>query len=218
MPLTLGDIPDVSIAGMAKGVRPRVSRGGISLVSDDGSTVVSIRADSRDDSKGRPDRHFHENLAEVFPAEKVQAAANQLWTDVQADMQSRAGWLENRTKGLGLLGLELLEPRGDVGSSAAPIEGMSTVTAPLLLSEVLRAQATARGELLPADGPVKVLDESTTGSAERDALADALEKDLNTYLTKVATEYYPDTDRMLFYTCFGGSGFKKGFQVRKSVV
>jgi hypothetical protein len=36
-----------------------------------------------------------------------------------------------------------------------------------------------------------------------------LKADLNYYLTTIATEYYPDTDRMLFYVGFGGCGFKK---------
>lgn len=40
-------------------------------------------------------------------------------------------------------------------------------------------------------------------------LASALETDMNHFLTAVATEYYPDTDRMLFYVGFGGDGFKK---------
>ncbi|HQU24999.1 MAG TPA: hypothetical protein PKX13_12040 [Acidiphilium sp.] len=117
--------------------------------------------------------------------------------------------MDQLTQGLQLLGLQLLDGRGDAGASTAPMEGMSTVVAPLLLSEVLRAQATAHGELLPADGPVKVMDDSTAGSGPRDDLANALEKDFNTFLTRVRTEYYPDTDRMLFYTVFCGSGFKK---------
>jgi hypothetical protein len=36
-----------------------------------------------------------------------------------------------------------------------------------------------------------------------------LENDLNQYLTAVAKEYYPDTDRMLFMLGFGGTAFKK---------
>ena len=32
---------------------------------------------------------------------------------------------------------------------------------------------------------------------------------MNHYLTAIATEYVPDTDRMLFYIGFGGDGFKK---------
>jgi hypothetical protein len=44
---------------------------------------------------------------------------------------------------------------------------------------------------------------------ERDAMATALERDMNHYLTTVAQEYYPDTDRMLFSVGFGGLGIKK---------
>ena len=44
---------------------------------------------------------------------------------------------------------------------------------------------------------------------ERDELANALEKDLNHYLTTTAREYYPDTDQMLFKIGFGGLGIKK---------
>ena len=43
----------------------------------------------------------------------------------------------------------------------------------------------------------------------QDELGQALEKDMNHYLTVTATEYVPDTDRMLFYVGFGGDGFKK---------
>lgn len=44
---------------------------------------------------------------------------------------------------------------------------------------------------------------------DRDALADAFSKDFNHYLTTVAQEFYPDTDRMLFSVFFGGQGVKK---------
>ena len=40
-------------------------------------------------------------------------------------------------------------------------------------------------------------------------MADALENDLNHYLTTTATEYYPDTDRALLMTGFRGCSFKK---------
>jgi hypothetical protein len=44
---------------------------------------------------------------------------------------------------------------------------------------------------------------------DRDELADALEKDFNHFLTVIAKEYVPDTDRMLFSVGFGGQGIKK---------
>ena len=85
---------------------------------------------------------------------------------------------------------------------------MSVVRHPILLEAVLMAWANARAELLPASGPVKVVDTGQR-SPEGDILADCLEKDFNTYLTVKAREYVPDTDRMLLMACFGGSGFKK---------
>jgi len=86
---------------------------------------------------------------------------------------------------------------------------MSKVRHPLLLEAVLRFQANARSELLPTDGPVKIRDDSTHSSPDRDKLSNALEKDFNHYLTAVAKEYYPDTDKMLMLLGFGGTAFKK---------
>jgi hypothetical protein len=48
-------------------------------------------------------------------------------------------------------------------------------------------------------------------SSAEDELAEALEIDLNHWITSVATEYYPDTDRMLFWVGCGGQGIKKVF-------
>jgi hypothetical protein len=86
---------------------------------------------------------------------------------------------------------------------------MSKVRHPLLQEAVLRFQANARSELLPTDGPAKVRNDSNNSTIEQDTLANALEKDFNHYLTAVATEYYPDTDRMLLMLGFGGTAFKK---------
>ena len=55
-----------------------------------------------------------------------------------------------RAKGMDLLALKLEDPKGDVGQTSAPVEGMSTVRHPLLLEAVLTAWSNARGELLPA--------------------------------------------------------------------
>lgn len=191
--------------------------GAMTIENPDGSVVINFDPPK---SKLPESTGFGENLAVTLPADRISEVANTLLQDIQSDVQSRQAWLDTRTQGLSLLGLELEEPRGDIGASTAPLEGMSTVKAPLLLGEVLRAQATARGELLPADGPVKVVNVSTDEGVDVDELAEALEKDLNTYLTRTCTEYYPDTDRMLFYTVFGGSGFKKLFHcpLRKRVV
>ena len=86
---------------------------------------------------------------------------------------------------------------------------MSKVRHPLLQEAVLRFQAQARSELLPTDGPIKIRNDDNNASSEEDRRANALEEDANHYLTVTASEYYPDTDRMLLMLGFGGTAFKK---------
>ena len=105
--------------------------------------------------------------------------------------------------GVDLLGVKLEEPRSEPGE-----EGISVIRHPLLLESILRFQANARGEMLPADGPVKVANDGDQ-TKQMDEDARQLEKDMNHYLTAGAPEYYPDTDRMLLMLGFGGTAFKK---------
>jgi hypothetical protein len=151
-----------------------------------------------------------DNLAELIPESDLSTLAERILDGIDRDLQSRGTWLTNMSNGISLLGLEIKQPQGASASGATPAEGVSTVDHPLLLEAVLRFQANARGELLPSDGPVKVRNDGTS-NALTDELAQALEKDLNHYLTKTAKEYYPDTDRMLLMLGFSGISFKKGF-------
>ena len=93
------------------------------------------------------------------------------------------------------------------------MDGMSSVTNPLLLEGCLKGWANTVGELLPAEGPCKVQDTANSETTANDELADALEDGMNEYLTTGAPEYYPDTSSMLLWgTYFGGSGFKKVYR------
>lgn len=149
------------------------------------------------------------NLAERIESGELSRITEELLQGIADDLQSRQEWIEDRALGVKLLGLKIELPNVAGGADGAPVEGMSKVRHPLLLEAVLRFQANARSELLPTDGPVKIRNDSTTPDLPTDQLANALEQDMNHYLTAVATEYYPDTDRMLFMTGFGGDGFKK---------
>jgi hypothetical protein len=205
-----------------------------------------------DENPGRDDvgdpNDFYRNLADAIPQDELSRIASDLLTGIDLDIASRKDWMDSRQTGIRLLGLKIEEPRGDTGTASAPLEGMSTVRHPLLLEATIRFQATARGEFLPASGPVKVRNDqpmrpdtpqptagpTTPGQPAQspipgpaaapppgigaspapegqamDDLGAALEKDFNHYLTVTATEYVPDTDRMLFYIGFGGDGFKK---------
>ena len=250
----------------------------------DGSATFDF-APKKTSSKPKSD-DFYRNLADEIDSGEIDRISAELIIGIASDDQSRREWLETRARGIQLLGLKLNDPKGEATS-----EGVSTIQHPLLLEATLRFQANARGELLPASGPVKIRNDATvapklpppppmmlpqpppapmghnggppmgmdnpmppmpnaaggpplpvspippgpqgpplppppvappTGmkappspvvpggmSTESDLLAQALEKDFNHFLTAVATEYYPDTDRMLFWVGAGGLGIKK---------
>ena len=173
----------------------------------DGSVSISMGPPTKAKKKSTD---FDANLAEDLSESELSNIAEKLLLGIESDSQSRASWLENMSNGISLLGLEIKQPRGASVAGATPAEGVSTVDHPLLLEAVLRFQANARGELLPTDGPIKVRNDGES-NALSDRLAEALEKDLNHYLTKIAKEYYPDTDRMLLMLGFSGISFKKGW-------
>ena len=176
----------------------------------DGSITVSLNgnpvADAEDDEN--PPGWF-DNLVDKIDDLELSRIGDELMRGIADDQQSRQDWMEDRATGLRLLGLKIEIPGLQGAADGAPVEGMSRVRHPLLLEAVLRFQANARSELLPTDGPVKVRNDSNNANLEQDRLANALENDLNHYLTAVATEYYPDTDRMLLMLGFGGTSFKK---------
>ena len=182
----------------------------ITIEDVDGSVLVSV--DGRPvETKSEAERaeEWFSNLVDDIDKMELQRIGEDLLRGVEDDLESRQDWIEDRAQGLKLLGLKIEIPGLNGAVDGAPVEGMSRVRHPLLLEAVLRFQANARSELLPTDGPVKVRNDAVETTVEQELMADALEKDLNHYLTAVAKEYYPDTDRMLFMLGFGGCSFKK---------
>ena len=195
----------------------------------------SITIDTNPDVSDKKSKGHYDNLSKNIDDSRLSEIAQNILDGIQRDEDSRSEWMQMRRKGIVLLGLKLEEPSDTAGSSSAPLEGQSRIRHPMLLEATVRFQATARGELLPSTGPVKIRNDTaippkppdnmppmdnTPGGIghnggpsmdDTDDLADSLEKDFNHYLTAVATEYVPDTDRMLFYIGFGGDGFKKVF-------
>lgn len=197
------DAPDID----EKGNILRITHG-------DGSVSVSL--DGRPLGNVNPDndkpKEWFDNLVDSIDEGELRALTEDLLLGIEEDLLSRKDWIEDRATGMRLLGLKIEVPGTQGTTDGAPIDGMSKVRHPLLLEAVLRFQANARSELLPTDGPVKIRNDDGTGGAAIDKMANALEMDLNHYLTTIATEYYPDTDRMLFMIGFGGSGFKKVYR------
>lgn len=260
-------LPPPMDVDLTKANVPVVNDGVAETETDDGGKIIDFAPKQKKETP----TDFNANLAEFMDESELNRIAADLLTGIQNDEQSRAEWLSMYADGIKLLGLIVEEGKGDTGSTSAPLEGMSSVRHPLLLDACLLFQANARGEMLPAAGPVKVRDDRTTkpvgighnggpplspmqpqplvpnaaglgqapaalgtnpspaspvggtgaggpgaspGAApppieERDNTAQALETDFNHYLTVTATEYVPDTDRMLFTVGFGGIGIKK---------
>jgi hypothetical protein len=199
--------------------------GAIKIDNEDGTTTIDFSGEPQTDD-GPEDTDFDKNLAKNMDDGELSSIATSLEEGIEQDILSRKEWIDTREQGIALLGLKLEKARSDAGTSSAPLEGMAVVRHPLLLEATVSFQATARAELLPASGPVKVRNDAPTppksvsqdtsathdladSMDNKDDLSQALEKDMNHYLTAVATEYVPDTDRMLFYVGFGGDGFKK---------
>ena len=181
------------------------SKDAVTIELPDGSIKINL-GPVRRASQGGGD--FDRNLAEDMPAADLASIADELIQGIEEDDRSRAEWLDERADGIKLLALKIEKP----GSNEAGA-GRSVVRDTMLLEAVLRFQANASGELMPVDGPVKIRDDAQTGgSTVRSDLAEDLETDMNHFVTAIATEYYPDTDRMLFWTGFGGTGFKKVYR------
>lgn len=180
----------------------------------DGSVTVSLNGKGLGSASEPAAKQigWFSNLADEIESGELSSITEDLLRGVADDITSRQEWIEDRAQGVKLLGLKIELPNVQGASDGAPVEGMSKVRHPLLLEAVVRFNANARSEFLPTDGPVKIRNDSTSPGVLSDQLANALEMDMNHYLTTTASEYYPDTDRMLFMAGFGGDGFKKVYK------
>jgi len=182
----------------------------VEIEHDDGSITISLNGDSLVDNEDEDDDSgWFDNLVDKIDHAELQKISGDLLRGIEEDLESRKDWVKDRADGIKLLGLKIELPSVAGASDGAPVEGMSRVRHPLLLEAVLRFQANARSEMLPTDGPVKIRSDNNNATLEDDQAANALERDFNHYLTVTATEYYPDTDRMLLMLGFGGTSFKK---------
>jgi len=206
-------LPDILIEMLGEDPdKPKMDQKGNVLEIEHGDGSISISLDGRpiNPAAKRDDKSdWFRNLAEEIPDTDLYSIADELIRGIDQDQSSRQEWVEERSTGLRLLGLKIEIPGIGGSADGAPVEGMSRVRHPLLLEAVLRFQANARSEMLPTDGPVKIRNDDNNADLAEDQLGNALERDMNHYLTSTAKEYYPDTDRMLLMLGFGGTAFKK---------
>jgi hypothetical protein len=189
------------------------------IVIDTGTGMaVTVRADGPDIEEEdlpapavhipRPPAPFDENLAITLGLEGrvLSNIGAEVIQGVDADITSRQGWIDQYNKGIDLIGSKIEE----IGTRGAR-RNVSRIGHPLMLDAMVKYQAGASAEMLPAMGPAKV---PTIGNVplEEEQRANNFEADLNYYFTDVATEYYPDTGHMLMGQAFCGLGYKKVFR------
>ena len=189
-------LPDEQVVDIATPDAGMPKSGTIAIDLPDGSVAINFGGLPNQPS-GDSEEH-NENLAKHIDDIELSGIADNLLKHIRDDIMRQEQRLADIVKGVDLLGVKLEEPRSEPGE-----EGISVIRHPLLLESILRFQANARGEMLPADGPVKVANDGDQ-SRQMDEDARQLEMDMNHYLTTGAPEYYPDTDRMFFSLGMGG--------------
>lgn len=149
-----------------------------------------------------PQFGFYDNLADGFLSEEdVQSFGHTVSNAFDADKESRSEWESMFEKGFELLGLKLQ-------TTSQPFQGACTAVHPLLVESAVKFQSKASEELFPPQGPVKT-QIIGGGSAEKEAQAFRVQTFMNYQLTEVMTEYFDESERMLFHLPLVGSAFKK---------
>lgn len=182
----------------------------IQIEHPDGTVTIDLSGDGSSLDEDDEDTGHEENLADKIDSGELGRIAAGLIEAIDTDKNDRQQWVQMRAKAVELLGLKLESGKSSVSTSSAGIS-TSSVRDTTLLDSCLRFQANAYAELCPAAGPVKVVNWGTKNDYF-DNLAEDLEEDLNYFFTTTASEYYPDTRRMLFFTGLSSGTFKKVYR------
>lgn len=171
----------------------------IIIEMEDGSVTVEF---GDEDDVPPPEAMEHgANLAEFIEDGELESLASELIDGFNMDRRSRKDWAEAYIKGLELLGMKIEERQ-------EPWDGASGVFHPMLSESVVRFQAQAMGELMPAAGPAKT---KIMGKLTREKFEQAqrVEAELNYQITERIPAYREETEQLLFKLPLAGSAFKK---------
>ncbi len=166
---------------------------------EDGGMTIEF---GDEDDIAPPEAMEHDaNLAEFIEGEELDELASELVEGFNMDRRSRKDWAEAYIKGLELLGMKIEERQ-------EPWDGASGVFHPMLSESVIRFQAQAMGELMPAAGPAKtkIMGKVTREKHEQ---SQRVEAELNYQITERIPAYREETEQMLFKLPLAGSAFKK---------
>ena len=169
----------------------------VEVEMDDGSVVIEFG----DTPEMDEDVSHDSNLAEYIEDDELEEIANELIEHFSSDRESRGEWASAYIKGMDLLGMKVEE-------RTEPWNGASGVYHPMMTEAVVKFQAQAMSELMPASGPVrsKIMGKLTTEKFEQ---AQRVETELNYLITEKMPDYRDEMEQMLFKLPMAGSAFKK---------
>jgi hypothetical protein len=191
-----GEEPEIEVA-IATDEEPSIE-----IDADTGEVTIDF-GDGEDDEEGdSPDEH-DANLAESIDDGELESIASDLVGSFLSDRESRKDWASAYITGLDLLGMKI-EDR------TQPWQGASGVYHPMLTEAVVRFQAQAMSELMPASGPVrtKIMGKLTPEKADQ---ANRVQNEMNYLITEEMPEYRDELELMLFRLPLAGSAFKKTY-------
>ena len=173
----------------------------IEINADTGEVTVAFSDD--EDSDPEDDTAHDANLAESIDEGELESVASDLIESFLADRESRKDWAAAYITGLDLLGMKI-EDRSQ------PWAGASGVYHPMLTEAVVRFQAQAMSELMPASGPVrtKIMGKLTPEKADQ---ANRVQNEMNYLITEEMPDYRDEMELMLFRLPLAGSAFKKTY-------
>ena len=190
------DEPEIEVA-IATDEEPSIE-----IDADTGEVTVDF-GDGEDDDESEDMTAHDANLAESIDDGDLGSLASDLIESFLSDRESRKEWATAYITGLDLLGMKI-EDR------TQPWAGASGVYHPMLTESVVRFQAQAMSELMPASGPVrtKIMGKLTPQKAQQ---ADRVQTEMNYLITEEMHDYRDEMELMLFRLPLAGSAFKKTY-------
>jgi len=172
------------------------------MATEDGEITIEFGDDAAFEGPAEAFEVDHDaNFAELLDDQDLVGLASELVDLFRADRESRRDWAQSYINGMDLLGLKI-EDR------TIPWQGASGVFHPMLAEAVVRFQAQAMSEIMPASGPVntKIIGKTTREKYEQSV---RVKNELNYLITEQMEEYRDEMELMTFRLPLAGSAFKK---------
>lgn len=126
-------------------------------IGDDGSLDVEIKPSGGAQAESSKDDSFDRNLALDMDQTALNAICSWLLDGVESDRESRREWEDTANVAAKYLGVKLEDPTTSVSADGT----VSKTIASCMLEALTKLWSTARAELLPVGGPIKVRDDQT---------------------------------------------------------